>query len=71
MSTEIKTIKGFAGGKRTGYMPEKKNVTVRFTSDEYGETMSIEDGEIMQRVFRSCREGSADRQGKYIWKARG
>jgi hypothetical protein len=50
MSTEIKTIKGFAGGKRTGYMPEKKNVTVRFTSDEYGETMSIEDGEIMLGV---------------------
>lgn len=50
MSTEIKTIKGFAGGKRTGYMPEKKNVTVRFTSDEYGETMSIEDGETMLGV---------------------
>ena len=50
MSTEIKTITGFAGGKRTGYMPEKKNVTVRFTSDEYGETMSIEDGEIMLGV---------------------
>ena len=50
MSTEIKTIKGFAGGKITGYMPEKKNVTVRFTSDEYGEIMSIEDGEIMLGV---------------------
>ena len=50
MSTEIKTIKGFAGGTRTGYMPEKNNVTVRFTSDEYGETMSIEDGEIMLGV---------------------
>lgn len=40
MSTEIKTVKGFAGGKRTGYMPEIKNVTVRFTSDRYGETIS-------------------------------
>ena len=50
MSTEIKTIKGFAGGKRTGYMPEKKNVTVRFTSDRYGETISVEDGETMLGV---------------------
>lgn len=50
MSTEIKTIKGFCGGKRTGYMPEMKNVTVRFSSDRNGETISIEDGEVMLGV---------------------
>lgn len=50
MSTEIKQIKGFAGGEKTGYMPEPKKITVRFTSDRYGETISVEDGEIMLGV---------------------
>lgn len=44
MGTEIKTIKGFHA-KEYDIYPTKTNVTVRFTSDRYGETISLEDGE--------------------------
>lgn len=44
MGTELKIIKGFHGGRKDT-LPRRKNVTVRFTSDKYGETISLEDGE--------------------------
>lgn len=66
MSTEIKTVKGFWGGKRTGYIPEMKKITVRFTSDKHGESLSIEDGETMlgvpfeevEKLIEKARRGS-------------
>lgn len=48
MGTELKIIKGFHGRKDT--LPRRKNVTVRFTSDKYGETISLEDGENIMGV---------------------
>lgn len=44
MGTEIKTILGFHG-TYDDMMPQRKKIVVRFTSDRYGETISLEDGE--------------------------
>ena len=44
MGTELKTVKGFHGGKND-MLPRRENITVRFTSDKYGKTISLEDGE--------------------------
>ena len=46
MGTELKSVKGFHGGKND-MLPRRENITVRFTSDKYGETISLEDGEVM------------------------
>lgn len=43
MSTELRMIKGFHA-KEGDILPRKADVTVRFTSDKYGETLSLEDG---------------------------
>ena len=49
MGTEIKKITGFHGTKED-IMPKKREIVVRFTSDKYGETISLEDGNIIMGV---------------------
>ena len=49
MSVEIKTIKGFIGYENE-VIPQSEQVTVRFTSDRYGETISLENGNVMLGV---------------------
>ena len=46
MGTEIKKITGFSGTKEDS-MPHRREIVVRFTSDKYGETISLEDGSVI------------------------
>lgn len=46
MNTQIKTVKGMVIGPN-GY---DRNITIRFTSDSYGETLSLEGAETMITV---------------------
>lgn len=46
---EIKMVKGFVGYKNE-VIPQSEQVTVRFTSDRYGETISLENGKVMLGV---------------------
>lgn len=56
MSTEIKMIKGFIGYENE-VIPQSTDVMVRFTSDKYGETISLENGKVMLGVpFEAVRK---------------
>ena len=47
MGVKIKTIRGLCYEED---VPKTKDIIVRFTSDKYGETISLDDGETMLAV---------------------